>query len=44
MFENRVEEAPMWCVVPLVVTAVGSIALFFYPTLFLNLADLAIGK
>jgi hypothetical protein len=27
-----------------VVTAVGSILLFFYPTLFLELAKLAIGK
>jgi multicomponent Na+:H+ antiporter subunit D len=44
MFDNRMEEAPAWCVVPLVVTAVGSIVLFFYPTLFLNLAALAIGK
>ena len=41
MFENRVEEAPIWCVVPLAVTAAGSIALFFYPTLFLKLAELA---
>jgi len=41
MFENKIEEAPIWCVVPLVVTAAGSIALFFYPTLFLKLAELA---
>jgi multicomponent Na+:H+ antiporter subunit D len=44
MFTNKVEEAPTWCVAPLVLTAVGSIVLFFYPTLFLNLAELAIGK
>ena len=44
MFTNTIEEAPIWCVAPLVVTAVGSIVLFFYPTLFLNLAELAIGK
>jgi multicomponent Na+:H+ antiporter subunit D len=43
MFENTIQEAPVWCVAPLVVTAVGSIVLFFYPTLFLNLAKLAIG-
>jgi multicomponent Na+:H+ antiporter subunit D len=43
MFENKVEEAPIWCVAPLVVTAVCSIVLFFYPTVFLNLATLAIG-
>ena len=41
MFENKIEEAPIWCVVPLVLTAAGSIALFFYPTLFLKLAELA---
>lgn len=44
MFENRMEEGPLWCVVPLVVTAVCSIVLFFYPTPFLNLAALAVGK
>jgi multicomponent Na+:H+ antiporter subunit D len=43
MFENQIQEAPIWCVAPLVVTGVGSIVLFFYPTLFLNLAKLAIG-
>jgi multicomponent Na+:H+ antiporter subunit D len=44
MFPNTMEEAPVWCVAPLVVTAIGSIVLFFYPTLFLRLAELAIGK
>ncbi len=44
MFTNTIQEAPIWCVAPLVVTAVGSIVLFFYPTLFLNLAELAISK
>ncbi len=43
LFENKVEEAPIWCVVPLVLTAVGSISLFFYPTLFLRLAEIAVG-
>jgi multicomponent Na+:H+ antiporter subunit D len=43
MFTNTIQEAPVWCVTPLVVTAVVSIILFFYPTLFLNLATLAIG-
>ena len=43
MYENTIKEAPIWCVAPLVVTAIGSIALFFYPTLFLNLAELAVG-
>jgi len=40
MFTNKVEEAPMWCVVPLVLTAIGSIVLFFYPQPFLNLANI----
>ena len=44
LFENTVQEAPVWCVVPLVVTAVGSIVLFFYPTPLLDLARLAIGR
>jgi multicomponent Na+:H+ antiporter subunit D len=43
MFDNHIQEAPMWCVAPLVITAVGSVILFFYPTLFLNLATLALG-
>ena len=42
MFDNRVEEAPRWCVTPLVVTAVCSIALFFYPQPFFGLARLAV--
>ena len=44
MFDNQIQEAPIWCVAPLVITAVGSVILFFYPTIFLNLATLAIGK
>ena len=44
MFDNEIKEAPLWCVVPPVITAVGSIILFFYPTLFLRLAEMAIGK
>jgi multicomponent Na+:H+ antiporter subunit D len=42
MFENKVQEAPIWCVVPLVVTAIGSIGLFFFPQPFFNLASLAV--
>ncbi|MBI9089763.1 MAG: monovalent cation/H+ antiporter subunit D family protein [Desulfobacterium sp.] len=41
-FENRVEEAPIWCVVPLTITAGISMVLFFYPQPFLNLAKLAV--
>jgi multicomponent Na+:H+ antiporter subunit D len=43
MFEDKVAEAPLWCVVPLVITAVLSIGLFFYPGLFRSLAEMAIG-
>jgi multicomponent Na+:H+ antiporter subunit D len=43
MFGNDVQEAPLWCVVPPVITAAGSVCLFFYPTVFVRLAELAIG-
>ena len=36
-------EAPIWCVVPPVIAAAGSVALFFYPDVLLNLARLALG-
>ena len=42
MFDNRVEEAPIWCVVPLVLTSLGSVGLFFYPQPFLRLAGMMI--
>lgn len=42
MFENKVQEAPPWCVVPLVVTAICSIGLFFFPQPFFDLASLAV--
>jgi multicomponent Na+:H+ antiporter subunit D len=42
MFEAKVQEAPPWCVVPLVVTAICSIGLFFYPQPFFDLASLAV--
>jgi multicomponent Na+:H+ antiporter subunit D len=35
-------EAPIFCVAPLVITAVISIILFFYPQPFLDLAELAV--
>jgi multicomponent Na+:H+ antiporter subunit D len=44
MFGNKVQEAPLWCVVPLVITASISIILFFYPQPFLNLASLAVSS
>jgi multicomponent Na+:H+ antiporter subunit D len=43
MFDNSVKEAPPWCLVPLVLTAVVSIFLFFYPDIFFRLAEMAAG-
>jgi multicomponent Na+:H+ antiporter subunit D len=42
MFENGVQEAPPFCLVPLVVTASISIILFFYPQPFLRLASIVV--
>ena len=42
MFGDKMEEAPLWCVVPLVITAGISIILFFFPQPFLKLAELAV--
>lgn len=42
MFEDEVKEAPLMCVVPLVITALISFVLFFAPQPFLNLAKLAV--
>ncbi|MBW1997222.1 MAG: monovalent cation/H+ antiporter subunit D family protein [Deltaproteobacteria bacterium] len=42
MFEGGVKEAPLWCVVPLVLTGIGSIVLFFYPQPFFRLAEMAV--
>jgi len=42
MFEDKVQEAPLWCLVPLVITAIVSVGLFFFPQPFFNLARLAI--
>ena len=43
MFEDKVQEAPLWCVVPLTITAILSVGLFFYPNIFRSLAEMAIG-
>ncbi|MFO7883337.1 MAG: monovalent cation/H+ antiporter subunit D family protein [Desulfobacteraceae bacterium] len=40
-FEPEGKEYPLYCVVPLCITAVISIILFFFPQPFLNLAQLA---
>jgi multicomponent Na+:H+ antiporter subunit D len=42
MFEDKIDEAPMMCVVPLLITALISFALFFLPQPFLDLAQLAV--
>ncbi len=42
LFEEKIVEAPMMCVVPLVITAMISLVLFFAPQPFLNLAKLAV--
>jgi len=42
MFKNTVEEAPMFCVVPLVITALISIILLFYPQPFFRLASMMV--
>lgn len=41
-YENKIAEAPMWCVAPLTITALFSVALFFYPQPFFDLARLAV--
>ena len=43
MFEDKVQEAPLWCVVPLTITAIISVGLFFYPDIFRRLAEMAVG-
>lgn len=42
VFEEGIKEAPMFCLVPLSVTAFASLALFFYPDIFLRLAQMAL--
>ena len=44
MFENTVKEAPAFCVVPLVITALISIIMFFYPEPFLKLASMVVSN
>lgn len=42
MFEDRVREAPVFCLVPLMITAVVSVMLFFYPQPFFRLATMVV--
>lgn len=43
-FKDEIDEAPMFCVVPLVITAVISVFLFFYPGVFNTLADMFVNS
>ncbi|MCK5097227.1 MAG: hypothetical protein KAR45_03950, partial [Desulfobacteraceae bacterium] len=40
---TTIKEAPLWCVVPLVITAIISIILFFYPYIFVDLIKVSLG-
>jgi multicomponent Na+:H+ antiporter subunit D len=42
LFEDKVEEVPVWCLVPLSFTALISVFMFFYPQPFLSLVSLAV--
>ena len=42
MFEDKVSEAPLFCLVPLMTTALISLILFFYPQPFFRLAQMAV--
>ncbi len=42
VYDQGIKEAPTFCLIPLCVTACASLALFFYPDVFLRLAQLAL--
>jgi len=42
MFRTPMDEAPRWCLLPLLLTAGLSVALFIYPQPFLQLAHMAV--
>lgn len=44
MFEDKVEEAPLFCYLPPAITATCSVILFFFPGLFMTFARLAVGN
>jgi multicomponent Na+:H+ antiporter subunit D len=44
LFENKVQEAPLFCVVPLVVTSVISMIMLFYPQPFFRLASIMVQR
>ncbi|MFP3982949.1 MAG: monovalent cation/H+ antiporter subunit D family protein, partial [Desulfurivibrionaceae bacterium] len=41
-FEEKIQEAPLWCLVPVVFSSMVSLALFFYPQPFFQLAEQAV--
>jgi len=41
--EEGIKEAPLFCLIPLSVTALVSLALFFFPDTLLQLARMALG-
>lgn len=41
-FKNEGQKEPPWCVIPLLLTAIGSIILFFYPHPFIKLIEVAV--
>ncbi len=44
LFEEKVVEAPRWCLFPLIFTALCSIILLFFPQPFYLLADMTVNK
>ncbi len=43
-WDDTIREAPIWCLIPLKLTAFASVILFLYPQPFLRLARLAVGQ
>ncbi|MCU0572612.1 MAG: monovalent cation/H+ antiporter subunit D family protein [Syntrophobacteraceae bacterium] len=41
LFDDSTTEAPLWCLIPLTITAACTILFFFYPFIFVRLAELA---
>ncbi len=39
----QIKEAPLFCVIPIVITAIISVILFFTPNVFINLIKIALG-
>ena len=42
MFEDRVQEAPLFCLIPLMITAFVTVMFFFYPQPFFRLATMVV--